>query len=555
VLTRDGCTSIVAPGLTVRNVTEEAATQLRSSDLNPQQQTCGLPPEQLNTSMPNVLLIGDSISMGTGTAKEVPWAPHNNTPAVPLGYGWDVQAALEPVGLAKVQHSGGYYGGGQAGPSSNGVNCIDHWLGEGTWDIVHMNFGLHDVDSSEFVPPADYVRNLDLIYFKIAAKLKPKTGRFIWAQTTPVPFPSDYRLRNNSAVKNYNHLAAKLWASKPEGSVIINDLYGLVTTVCGSSGPLGSYSSCSFQRQWTGGNDDHPGNGTTGGVHYNARGRRYLGLAVASIVAQHLPITHNGSQHQPQHPRLKADDPDGRCALDASPQLKMDDRLAAIAAVESAPVVFWHSEGQGPNTTVMAMGGGLAGVGVQLRDAVSGQALPAPQVLDSWDASVKFALPPAPTWRTPATSSIAYQFRACAGPQACSGWRSINSPDITWASGDMSANASTVATVGGWLKVYGRSLGFTTNGDCAPATVQAPGPASGTAATLISGSTSIKLTPSAASCYDASFALPLTIEPGQYNFSIVNRLSAQAGSVSVTIIAPQPWLSKVRCCNNPYTIY
>jgi hypothetical protein len=85
--------------------------------------------------------------------------------------------------------------------------------------------------------------------------------------------------------------------------------------------------------------------------------------------------------------------------------------------------------------------------------------------------------------------------------------------------------------------------------------VRAPGPASGTAATLISGSTSIKLTPSAASCYDASFALPLTIEPGQYNFSIVNRLSAQAGSVSVTIIAPQPWPSKVRCRNNPYTIY
>ena len=65
--------------------------------------------------------------MGTGTAK-VPWAPNNNTPpAVPLGYAWDAQSALEPAGLAKVQHSarGGDFGGGQAGPSSsNGVHCI-----------------------------------------------------------------------------------------------------------------------------------------------------------------------------------------------------------------------------------------------------------------------------------------------------------------------------------------------------------------------------------------------------------------------------------------------
>eukprot|EP01050_Picozoa_sp_SAG11_P015237 SAG11_NODE_1953_length_4008_cov_5.134561_4_plen_271_part_00 len=216
----------------------------------------------------------------------------------------------------------------------------------------------------------------------------------------------------------------------------------------------------------------------------------------------------------------------------------------------SSPVIFWHSEAQGPNTTVLAMGAGLEGASVQLQDAVTGAPVPAPRVLGSWEASVKFSLPPAPTWRTPTSSSIAYRFRACSAKNhgSCSGWRSINSPDITWASGDRSANASAVATPSGWLKVYGRSLGFSSSGQCAAATVRMPGPASGTVATLTSGSTSIKLIANSASCYDATFALPSTLAPGQYNLSIVNRLSTQAGSVAVTIVKANRWPSKVRCC-------
>lgn len=216
----------------------------------------------------------------------------------------------------------------------------------------------------------------------------------------------------------------------------------------------------------------------------------------------------------------------------------------------SSPVIFWHSEAQGPNTTVLAMGAGLEGASVQLQDAVTGAPVPAPRVLGSWEASVKFSLPPAPTWRTPTSSSIAYRFRACSAKNhgSCSGWRSINSPDITWASGDRSANATAVATPSGWLKVYGRSLGFTSSGQCAAATVRMPGPASGTVATLTSGSTSIKLIANSASCYDATFALPSTLAPGQYNLSIVNRLSTQAGSVAVTIVKANRWPSKVRCC-------
>ena len=32
----------------------------------------------------------------------------------------------------------------QAGPTTNGVACIDRWLGAGGWDVITLNFGIHD---------------------------------------------------------------------------------------------------------------------------------------------------------------------------------------------------------------------------------------------------------------------------------------------------------------------------------------------------------------------------------------------------------------------------
>jgi hypothetical protein len=44
--------------------------------------------------------------------------------------------------------NGGWYIDGQAGDTKLGVGCIDHWLGDGlAWDIVHVNFGLHDLNT------------------------------------------------------------------------------------------------------------------------------------------------------------------------------------------------------------------------------------------------------------------------------------------------------------------------------------------------------------------------------------------------------------------------
>ena len=293
--------------------------------------------------------------MGTGGDK------YPDGSYIPLGYGWDVRDALEPVGLASVQHNGGWLLAGQAGASSHGAECIDRWLGSGPWDIVHVNFGLHDIDASEFVPPTNYTANLELIYSRIVPKLTA-TGQLIWASSSPVPYPSEYKLRNNSAVQHYNALAQQLWDTKPaapaKGSVVTNDLYTLITRACGDTGALGSFSSCSLQRMWwgPGGRPSpllpppgwRPKPGSTGGVHYNARGRRMMGLATASLISQHLPTLHTA----------KLDDDEGGSTARAVPikQTRVYTalegnfscfRIPAMVALPKAKTILAFAEARG----------------------------------------------------------------------------------------------------------------------------------------------------------------------------------------------------------------
>ncbi|KAL1526653.1 hypothetical protein AB1Y20_015357 [Prymnesium parvum] len=258
-------------------------------------EVCGPPPTAHNKSLPNVLLIGDSISMGDAD-------PTVET----LGYGSAVRRLLESPSLAFVQHNGGWLKEGQAGPSSKGVRCIAHWLGAEKWDVVHMNHGLHDVapargSSWPPVAPHRYVANLELLYEQIQASLTPR-GQFIWATTTPVPYPSDVVVRrNNTLVQLYNSLAARLWESKPRGSVVTNDLYALVIRRCGAEGALGSYYRCALQRNWPTPDE--------GDVHFNSEGREYMALAVAGLVAQYLPAAHVSTRGQrPSHAAARSAD-------------------------------------------------------------------------------------------------------------------------------------------------------------------------------------------------------------------------------------------------------
>ncbi|HYI95294.1 MAG TPA: SGNH/GDSL hydrolase family protein [Bryobacteraceae bacterium] len=154
-----------------------------------------VPDIQDDATLPRVLIIGDSIS---------------------IGYSIPVRKLLE--GKANVHRIPG-----NAGPSSNGVFLIDTWLAEDkSWDVIHFNFGLHDLkrlsDGERQVSPEVYERYLKLI----VQRLKKTGARLIYATTTPVPEGKVSPPRIPADVGVYNSLAARVMR---DNSVPINDLY------------------------------------------------------------------------------------------------------------------------------------------------------------------------------------------------------------------------------------------------------------------------------------------------------------------------------------------
>ena len=83
--------------------------------------------------MPNVLLIGDSISMPIGPS--------------PGGYGKFAKDMLANRSIM-AQHNGGWGSGGQASNTVKGLTCTNsstqgNWLNfTGKFDLIHFNFEL-----------------------------------------------------------------------------------------------------------------------------------------------------------------------------------------------------------------------------------------------------------------------------------------------------------------------------------------------------------------------------------------------------------------------------
>jgi acyl-CoA thioesterase-1 len=145
-------------------------------------------------SLPRVLLIGDSIS---------------------IGYTLPTRKAL--AGKANVHRLPE-----NCGSTQKGILSIDDWLGSGTWDVIHFNWGLHDVKYIEgrFPTPIEqYEANLR----QLVERLKKTNARLIWCSTTPVPNAELSPPRKNKDVLAYNAVALDVMR---ERGVAINDLYG-----------------------------------------------------------------------------------------------------------------------------------------------------------------------------------------------------------------------------------------------------------------------------------------------------------------------------------------
>lgn len=192
--------------------------------------------------LPRVLLIGDSISMG---------------------YTWPVREYLK--GKANVHRPAM-----NCGPTTRGVANMKKWLGDKKWDVIHFNFGLHDLKyadkngklvrtgGSQYVPKEEYAKNLDHVIH-----LLQETGAtLIWCTTTPVPEGSGGRKHGDAA--KYNEVAAGVLEYKLGEDRIINDLYTFANARLSK-----------IQRSKN--------------VHFTGHGSKVLGKEVASIIAKHLP--------------------------------------------------------------------------------------------------------------------------------------------------------------------------------------------------------------------------------------------------------------------------
>jgi len=155
---------------------------------------------------PNVLIIGDSISMG--------YTPH-------------VKALLKgKVNVSRAR--------GNCGDTRNGLRRLEDWLGDTEWQVIHFNWGLHDLcyrhpDSKVYghrdkikgriaVPLDAYEKNLE----ELVQRLKQAGAVLIWASTTVVPEGEAGRFVGDD--EKYNEAAA---AVMKKHGIAIDDLHAL----------------------------------------------------------------------------------------------------------------------------------------------------------------------------------------------------------------------------------------------------------------------------------------------------------------------------------------
>jgi hypothetical protein len=164
-----------------------------------------------------VLLLGDSIS---------------------IGYTPFVQQALE--GRAQVVRP--TRGENSERPencagTNNGVEHLERWLTleGGEWDVIHFNFGLHDLkrvhadtgknsndaDAPHQASPERYEAQLRAI----VTRLKTTGARLVFATTTPVPTGELRPYRAPADALEYNRIAVQVMADE---RVEVNDLFGFL---------------------------------------------------------------------------------------------------------------------------------------------------------------------------------------------------------------------------------------------------------------------------------------------------------------------------------------
>lgn len=173
--------------------------------------------------LPNILILGDSIS---------------------IGYTPFVQEYLKGRAniFRPIQENGNPE---NCEGTTKGVENIDRWLNSGEnsgvtnsgsqWDIIHFNFGLHDIKHVDPVTGENsqnpkhpqqanrkqYKKNLETI----VEKLKATDAKLIFATTTPYPDVVEGPLRKPGMPQKYNSVAVKIMN---KNGILINNLHAFM---------------------------------------------------------------------------------------------------------------------------------------------------------------------------------------------------------------------------------------------------------------------------------------------------------------------------------------
>jgi len=222
----------------LKDVSKPKRSEKKQSRVNPV-----FAPIKDDPSLPRVLLMGDSISIGYTLPVRKLLTGKVNVHRIP----------------ANARHTG------------IGLENINKWLGDGHWNVIHFNWGLHDLcyRSTDAKTPGrkDKVNGrLDLTFEeyqqnlrKLVRILKAADAELIWAGTTPVPEGEPGRFKGDEI--KYNKAAEIIMK---ENGVMINDLYAHV---------LPKLSQLQLPN---------------GNVHFTAEGYNYLAEQVAASILKAL---------------------------------------------------------------------------------------------------------------------------------------------------------------------------------------------------------------------------------------------------------------------------
>jgi lysophospholipase L1-like esterase len=138
-------------------------------------------------NLPRVLLIGDSISRGYTV----------------------------PVRHALASKANVHRAPENCGKSINGLKKLGMWLGDGKWDVIHFNFGIHD----RSLAPEDYADRMEMV----VERLEQTGARLIWASSTPIP--PDAEFYEHECSPRLNKIASEIMQRH---GIPTDDLYSFI---------------------------------------------------------------------------------------------------------------------------------------------------------------------------------------------------------------------------------------------------------------------------------------------------------------------------------------